>query len=190
MADPGNINREIEVKLAAASAGAARASLEQAGFRERAPRAFESNEVFDTPEDDLRLSRRLLRLREFAGDAIVTYKGPPEGGPHKSREEIETRVENAEAFRTMLQRLGYRLVFRYEKYRTAFDRPNEPGHAVLDETPIGVFLELEGPPDWIDRTALELGFTPADYITASYGSLWLAHRAKHNLTEPHMIFPH
>jgi adenylate cyclase class 2 len=44
---------------------------------------------------------------------------------------------------------------------------------VLDETPIGVFLELEGPPDWIDRAAGELGFKEDNYITASYGALYI-----------------
>jgi len=189
VADPTNINREVEVKLVAASVDAVRAALQRAGFRERAPRSFESNEVFDTPGETLRLSRQLLRLREFAGESIVTYKVPPEGGPHKSREEIETRVENAEAFRSILHRLGYRLLFRYEKYRTAFDRPGEPGHALLDETPIGVFLELEGPGGWIDRTAPELGFTRDRYITDSYGTLWRNHCARHGLADAHMVFP-
>ncbi len=39
---------------------------------------------------------------------------------------------------------------------------------MLDETPVGVFLELEGPPEWIDRTAGTLGFSEGDYITLSY----------------------
>jgi adenylate cyclase, class 2 len=68
--------------------------------------------------------------------------------------------------------MGYQPVFRYDKFRTEFARPGEAGVATLDETPIGVFLELEGSPRWVDRTARKLGFSAADYITRSYGRLY------------------
>ena len=61
-------------------------------------------------------------------------------------------------------------MFRYEKYRTEFRQPRRAGVAMLDETPVGVYLELEGTPHWIDRTARRLGFQESDYITASYGA--------------------
>jgi adenylate cyclase class 2 len=44
---------------------------------------------------------------------------------------------------------------------------------MLDETPVGVYLELEGTPHWIDLTARRLGFQESDYITASYGRVYL-----------------
>jgi adenylate cyclase class 2 len=69
--------------------------------------------------------------------------------------------------------LNFRPMFRYEKFRTEFRRGRDQGVAELDETPIGVFLELEGPEKWIDRTARRLGFSPSDYVTKSYGSLFL-----------------
>jgi adenylate cyclase class 2 len=47
------------------------------------------------------------------------------------------------------------------------------GTVTLDETPIGDFLELEGPSDWIDRTARDLGFSTSDYITSSYITLYM-----------------
>ena len=68
--------------------------------------------------------------------------------------------------------LGFHETFRYEKYRTEFAREGEPGIATLDETPIGVYMELEGPSRWIDRTAKTLGFARGAYITASYGQLY------------------
>ncbi|MGH9660150.1 MAG: class IV adenylate cyclase, partial [Bryobacteraceae bacterium] len=67
--------------------------------------------------------------------------------------------------------LGYRPVFRYEKRRAVYN--GRGGLICVDETPIGNFLELEGPPAWIDRTARRLGFRDGDYITASYGELYL-----------------
>ena len=63
--------------------------------------------------------------------------------------------------------------FRYEKFRTEFQRRGSKGIATLDETPIGTYLELEGDPQWIDRMARTLGYEEKDYITASYARLFL-----------------
>lgn len=181
-------DREIEVKLAVPNGEAAHELLLRAGFAALHERAFESNEVYDTPAGELLLGRQLLRLRDFRNEAILTFKGPPEPGPHKSRPEFETRLESASALRQILHALGYRLTFRYEKFRTTFQRSGEPGHAVLDETPIGTFLELEGPPDWIDSTAQELGFTRESYILLSYGSLYRDYCQRAGIEPTHMVY--
>jgi adenylate cyclase class 2 len=183
-----DVTREVEIKLRLETAAAGVERLAAAGFQAVQGRAFESNEVYDTADLRLRAARALLRLRESAGETILTYKGPPEAGPHKSREEIETRVEKADALRAVLARLGYEPVFRYEKYRTTFGRAGEAGHVVLDETPIGVFLELEGEPGWIDRTAAELGSAPQQYITESYGTLYRLECERRGVVPSHMVF--
>lgn len=180
--------REIEVKLRAEDPRSAAALLSGQGFCVIHPRAFESNLLFDTPDRSLRAVRRLLRVREFGGIATLTYKGTPETGRHKSREELETEVANAETLRMMLDRLGYLPFFRYEKYRTVFERPGEPGQAVLDETPIGCWIELEGAPEWIDSSAERLGFNPRQYITESYGALWLSYCSEHGIDSRDMVF--
>jgi adenylate cyclase class 2 len=43
---------------------------------------------------------------------------------------------------------------------------------VVDETPIGNFCEIEGPPRWIDATAKRLGVKAEDYITKNYATLF------------------
>ena len=43
---------------------------------------------------------------------------------------------------------------------------------MVDETPIGNFAELEGPAEWIDRTAQSLCVGQEQYITLSYGRLF------------------
>jgi adenylate cyclase class 2 len=181
-------DKETEIKLRLSSAEEGRRRLEASGFQAQGPRALEANSVFDQPDGTLRLQRCLLRLREYGGQSILTYKGPPEPGQHKVREELETRVADGVSLGTILHRLGYLVTFRYEKYRTEYHRPGEPGCAVLDETPIGHWLELEGPPDWIDRAAEALGFTPGDYVLDSYGSLYLQYCDQHGLEPGHMIF--
>ena len=166
--------QETEIKLAVKDARSTRRLLRQAGFVVFRPRVFEANTLFDTPELTLRTSSRLLRIRQAGRVATMTYKGVPETGKYKSREELELGIGNAAAMMSIVERLGYRRVFRYEKYRTEFHQPRRAGIAMLDETPVGVYLELEGTPHWIDLTARRLGFQESDYITASYGRVYLA----------------
>lgn len=182
-------HNEVEIKLAVSSVATACALLRANGFEVKAQRAFESNLVFDTPTGTLRSGARLLRLRFAASLATLTFKDVPVPGPHKSREEIETTVGNPLALAAILERLGFEVSFQYEKYRTVFARQGEPGVVTLDETPIGVFLELEGPPEWIDSTARRLGFSARDYITASYGRLFLDWCAARGIQSNRMVFP-
>lgn len=172
---------ETEIKLRVASAAAGKELLLLAGFQILHERVFEANIVFDTTEQELRSRGELLRLRQAGSLYTLTYKGLATTGRHKSREELETTVLDFENTQKILNRLGFAQIFRYEKYRTEFHKPGEPGIATLDETPIGTFLELEGTSDWIDDTAPRIGFAPGDYITESYGALFLRYRHERNL---------
>jgi adenylate cyclase class 2 len=163
---------ETEIKLKVDNAELAARLLYQNGFLIHKPRIFERNLIFDTPDQTLRNSARLLRLRDAGGAAKLTFKGPAELGRHKSREEREVAIASFDEMHVILAHLGYEVTFAYDKYRTEYQRPNEEGIATIDETPAGVFMELEGPPDWIDQTAAALGFEEKDYITASYASLY------------------
>ena len=182
-------NREVEIKLRIGSPAAARALLRRAGFRVSEPRRFEANAVFDTPERRLRAGSQLLRVRQCGRAVILTYKGPPAPGKHKSREELEVTLDSAATLHTIFSRLGYEISFLYEKYRAEFRQQDGAGVVTVDETPIGDFLELEGPPRWIDRTAALLGFSEADYLTASYASLYVAWCETNKVSPSHMVFP-
>jgi adenylate cyclase class 2 len=164
---------ENEIKLKVSDVVSAKRMLYRAGFRVYKRRLFEDNAVFDTPQQALRGSDSLLRLRVAGGQAVVTFKGKQTESKHKSREELETKVADAAMTRRIFERLGFEQRFRYQKYRTEYKQPGKSGVATLDETPIGVYVELEGAPDWIDRTAKRLGFSESDYITLSYGRLYL-----------------
>jgi adenylate cyclase, class 2 len=165
-------SHETEIKLPVRDVASAKRMLYRAGFRVHKRRLFEDNTVFDTPGQALRGAASLLRLREAGGKAIVTFKGRPIESKHKSREELEIEVSHAGTLRLIVERLGFRQVFRYQKYRTEYKQPSRSGTATLDETPIGTYLELEGQPAWIDRTARRMGFEEKDYLTASYGRLY------------------
>jgi adenylate cyclase class 2 len=182
--------REVEIKLAVRDAAEARRMLRAAGFKVSKRRVFERNTVFDTAAQTLRKSARLLRVREAGKAAKLTFKGPPDGGKHKSREELELELDlsSARTVAAIFDRLAYNPVFRYEKYRTEFQSANRAGIATVDETPIGVYLELEGSPLWIDRTARKLGFQESGYITASYARLYQEWCKARGITPANMLF--
>ncbi len=164
---------DTEIKLAVPDVGTARRLLRAAGFRVHKRRVFESNIMFDNPAGEIRAAAAALRVRDAAGAGSLTYKGKPVASKHKSREELEVEISDGETAARILERLGFRPIFRYEKYRTEYKQSGSSGVATLDETPIGTYLELEGNPRWIDRTARRLGFPESDYITKSYGRLYL-----------------
>ncbi len=180
--------QETEIKLSVASLPALRRTLRAAGFRVFHRRVFESNTIFDTAVPSLRPGGTLLRLRQAGPVVTLTYKGVASAAKHKSREELEVQVADHAGMCAVLGRLGYQPTFRYEKYRTEFREPVGEGIAMLDETPIGVYMELEGTPEWIDRAAHALGFCEADYITASYGRLYQQWCEAHATDPTHMTF--
>jgi adenylate cyclase class 2 len=165
--------REVEIKLRLPDAETGRELLGRAGFSVSTPRFFESNVLYDTAGQDLRGQGKMLRVRQVADVSTLTFKGPDESDTHKVREEIELIISDGSRFATILGRIGLTPSFRYEKYRTEYSASSGAGHALLDETPIGVFLELEGPAEWIDQTASQLGFQTGDYVLANYGQLFI-----------------
>lgn len=164
---------ETEIKLKMASAEAARESLARIGAAAKRGRHLEDNVLFDFVGGPLRARGHVLRLRSTPEGAVLTFKGPYrlEAGL-KSREEIEAGSADGEALRTILGRLGLVPVFRYQKYREAFSWENQ--EIVVDETPIGVYLEIEGDAPGIRAAAAALGFGPVDYIADSYAALFRA----------------
>jgi adenylate cyclase, class 2 len=181
-------NREVEIKFRVENADNLTAGLEIEGFHLITPRTREMNTLYEQPGGELRKRGALLRLREYGPKWTLTYKDKtgPQSGRHKSRREIETVVENGPAMTQMLEALGYSPSFRYEKFRSEWS--DSTGHVVIDETPIGTFGEIEGPPQWIDATAQRLQIPASDYIKASYAELFQAWKLKNKRTDEHMLF--
>jgi len=162
--------REVEIKLPFESPAAAREGVERLGARVTRARYFEDNLVFDRDTEELFSGDILLRLRRAGESTLLTLKLPVEGNHrHKVKEEHETQVADGDAMIAVLNGLGYTTRYRYQKYRTVLRLDDL--EICLDETPIGCFVELEGPPDEIDRAAARLGFEPAQYVRETYGEL-------------------
>lgn len=174
---------ESEIKLRALDAESARGDLRRLGARLRQPRHFEDNVLFDDRVRSLAASGRIVRLRRTDHGCFVTFKGPRrivEG--IKSRDEHETRVGDPEALGRILEGLGLAPTFRYQKYREAWDWQDV--EIVVDETPIGVFLEIEGSIPGIHAAAAALGRTPAEFIVDSYIALFFAAGGSGDMTFP------
>ena len=183
---------EIELKFPVASLSALERRLRELRFHLDTPRTFESNTLYDTPSRTLKERGELLRLRHYGDRALVTHKRHPDeeelGTIYKVRVETESEVADGAALAEIFTRLGYRPAFRYEKFRSEYSDPEGVGHAVVDETPIGIYAELEGPKEWIDRTLEALGVDRRDCMTQSYGKLFLEWKERTGSRAEHLTF--
>jgi len=180
---------EIEIKLEVSREPEVRDRIARAGGRLVHDREFEDNQVFDFPDQRLLRRGEMLRIRILERGVILTFKGPGrvEAGK-KVREEAESLLAPSEAgaITQIVERIGMIQAFRYQKYRTTWEVKGL--HVTLDETPIGTFLELEGDSGSIDTVAGLLGYTPADYIAASYRDLYMMKRIDTPGAAHEMIF--
>jgi len=181
-------------------------------------KVHEENVIFDTPQGGLAKHGQLLRIRtetpEVRGKpkttgpqqrVVLTFKQPmvqPAGaetgsassGSYKVRDEIEVEVAEGGNLTRIFEGLGMSGWFRYEKCRTTFRLPASKAWALgllieLDETPIGTFVELEGPAAAIDRAAAELGFSKHDYLSKNYLRLYMEECRRKGVQPSHMVFP-
>jgi adenylate cyclase class 2 len=173
-------------------------------------RVHELNVIFDTPDGGLAKHGQLLRIRTetpqgsgkqaAARRFVLTFKQPSvrsvdeDGGRFKIREETEVEVIDAGPLSKIFEGLGMRGWFSYEKYRTtwklgAAQRWAKDLLIELDETPAGIFVELEGPPEAIDRAASVLGYTRKDYLLKNYLELYAEDCRRRGVAPGNMMFP-
>lgn len=196
MARRTRTNLEVEIKLRVSDPSRIVDRLQHLDASRR-ERVLEQNTLYDTPDSDFRRSGRLLRLRAEKPAtgrirALITAKAPPATGLRAKRSRYKERLERELVLRdgvrthAMLKSLGLRPSFCYEKYRTELRLPGL--HIALDETPVGIFLELEGRPGAIDRVARALGFAPSDYSRGTYWDLYAADCRRKGREPRNMLF--
>jgi adenylate cyclase class 2 len=184
MAIPTTIEREVKLRFG--SADEARTAILGAGAAPLRCRRLQEDALLDNAAESLRQRRCVLRVRVESGRSLLTFKGPVQPSPMKVREEIETVVGDGETLLRCLEQLGYTVWFRYQKYREEYAL----GEVIvaLDETPVGVFVEIEGDEHGILDATLALGRTPADFVLDSYRTLFMAHRRAQGLPATDMLF--
>jgi adenylate cyclase, class 2 len=140
---------EIEVKFPVTDFAAVEQKL--GGWQARAaPPIDEADHYFNAPDRDFARTDEALRLRRIGSRNLITYKGPKQAGPAKTRTEIEVPLESgpavADDFCRLVQRLGYRATAIVRKRRTIwhFQRGGFDLQACLDEIDsLGRFVEIE-----------------------------------------------
>lgn len=182
--EPVEVSEERELKFA---------DVELSGLRERlvdldaervnAP-AFEDNWIFDR-EGEMVENDRLLRVRIDGQGAVVTLKGPPRFEENvKIRIENQTRVDDPDQMRAILESLGYSIVRRYQKMREVWRLGGVT--ICLDHTPIGDFAEFEGTGG--DKVAKRCGFDPSQAERRNYLRLWEEYLREHPEASDDMTF--
>jgi adenylate cyclase class 2 len=179
-------NQEIEIKFRIADIRGLQRRLRAAKFKLITPRTHEINTLYDLQGQPLRKRGDLLRLRKYGEEWILTHKSKGKAGRHKSRTELETKIADGKKMESILMALGFTPSFRYEKFRSEWT--DGKGKVVLDETPIGIFGEIEGKSRWIDQTARLLGISNSDYITQSYAELFFNWKKKSRSPAEEMTF--
>jgi adenylate cyclase, class 2 len=177
---------EREIKLRFSSAEEARAAVMATGATPLLGRRLQEDSLLDTDDEELRRRRCVLRVRVECGKSRITFKGPVQPGTMKVREELETMVGDGALLLRIFEELGLHVWFRYEKYREEF--AYEDVIVAIDETPVGVFVELEGGEQGIATMAEALGRTSADYILDSYRGVFLRYRDEYGLAGADMMF--
>ena len=152
-----------------------------------AERHFEDNYLLDFPDGKLQSGRCLLRIRFAKGCGFLTFKGPSRlDGIFKTREELETRVEDGTTMLEVLERIGMGVCFRYQKHRREYAL--DQVHVSVDETPIGNYVELEGTEDAIRSLAHKMGIAETQFLRLSYYSLYLEHCQKMGEAPGFMVY--
>lgn len=165
-------NREIEVKFKISSVEEMLGIILNSGAVLEQETRFERNLRWDDADETLTKTHQVLRLRDNGGTSVLTYKSEKQNDRGiAEREEIETVVTDFENTRLILERLGYKIVFIYEKYRSIYRLDDT--ELFLDHTPIGDYIEIEGPDDpAIRRSAERLGLNWEDRISKGYRNLF------------------
>jgi adenylate cyclase class 2 len=181
------LSTETEVKVAIKDPEEFCGRLQALQPRTVTARHFEDNHLFDFRDNALTSAGRLVRIRRTEERTTLTYKGPlRKGGLFASREELETGLENGAGTMQILERLGMRVWFRYEKYRREFEVDGVI--VAVDETPIGNYAELEGTEQSIGSLARRLGLTESSFLRQSYHSLYLGYCRLKGLAPENMVF--
>jgi adenylate cyclase class 2 len=188
--DEDDSRTETELKIPVEGLDDVRRRLETAGAELRVARQREVNILFDRPDGSLYREGRALRLRRYGARWILTHKGPARfEGQVKHREELEVEVQDGETVSLILERLGLVPWVRYEKDREMWRLQSEAAVEVcLDHTPLGDFVELEGPAPMLGTACTRLGLEADRAVRCSYVALWDEHRARHPEAPRDMVF--
>jgi adenylate cyclase, class 2 len=177
---------EREIKLHFDDPERARAAVLATGATPVRGRRLQEDCLLDAVDERLRRRRSVLRVRMESGRSFLTFKGPVQPSSMKLREELETIVGDGTLILRVLEELGFRIWFRYQKYREEFALADVI--IAVDETPVGTYIEIEGGEQGIATATKALGRRPSDYLLDSYRGLFVRHCQERGLPVTDMLF--
>jgi adenylate cyclase class 2 len=188
------VRREIELKLPVEDPEELREKLRAAGASFDHEH-FEIDRLYDTSDRLLFRNGCGFRVRQISRPGVggkrtlVTFKGPRESSDIKSREEIETGVDDANAFMLILQRLQFREAVVYEKRREIWRWKG--CEICLDELPrIGWWMEIEAESDDAVRAASrQLGLSDIRPSQETYVEMAVEHGDRDDDGRASLVFP-
>lgn len=131
---------------------------------------LEENIIFDDKNRSLYKKKELLRLRKVGKEFLLTFKALKSTKNFKESEEIETRVNNFNFMKRILERLGFHPVNGYKKKREKWHYGNT--EICIDKLSFGKFLEIEGNKKSIEKVIQLLNLDKNERITKTYLELY------------------
>jgi len=129
---------------------------------------FEENIIFDG--NGLSPKQAVLRLRRIENRTILTYKERlPQQSDIKHQLEYETEIADFEAASRIFTSLGFTPSLIYEKQRRTWQLDDV--EVVLDKLPFGLYMEIEGSIEGIERAEKLLGWENAQAVHETYPQL-------------------
>lgn len=144
----------------------ARAGAEPAFRGQMIDQRFDHDGALESRDEVIRL--RIYRPADGTSAwGVLGWKGPVgTRGAYRHRAESETRVDNAATVMTLLERLGLRVSLRIDREIDQY----RLGDAVLrlERYPdMDTLLEIEGPPEAIERAIVATGLPRAAFVPES-----------------------
>lgn len=181
---PATLEREIKLRFD--DVDLAKSAVLRAGATPLRGRRLQEDWLLDSDGEELRRRRCVLRVRVDSGRSFITFKGPSQPSSMKVREELETLVADGDVLLQVLAALGFHVWFRYQKYREEFAL--DDCIIAIDETPVGVFVEIEGGDRGIIDMAEALGRGTSDFVVDSYRRLYVLDCAARGVPPTDMLF--
>ncbi len=161
-------NLEIEIRFKIKDVKKLREKLRKIGAK--CTEHWDGYDVIFDRKNELKKDGRTLRMRfrkQWGKKAKLTYKDPYKKHFLKIREELEVWIESSQIFFTILRKLGFEPIIRYEKRTNLWEYKKI--ELVIEELPrIGYFTEIEGSEKEIRRFAKILGFDIQKGVKKSY----------------------
>lgn len=150
-------------------------------------KAMQRTVRLDDQKKSLENKGTFLRVRSgFENVITVKRKMKDDSGDVFKREEFETKVDDIEMMRKMLNALGFNREYVMEKYRMEWELDGV--NISIDELPFGFFVEIEGEEKKIFEVAKKLSLDMNERIIVTYWDIFAEYKKEHDFIGENIEF--